>query len=72
MRMNKEELSYLADKGWTVVAEWNNRLIISSMNTYDTIFFMQTLGWHLSDIKEDDIWDKDMWRVERNLLYYYK
>ena len=72
MRMNKEELSYLSDKGWTVVAEWNNRLIILSMNTYDTIFFMQTLGWHLSDIKEDDIWDKDIWRVERNLLYYYK
>lgn len=72
MRMNKEELSYLADKGWTVVAEWSNRLIISSMNTYDTIFFMQTLGWHLSDIKEDDIWDKEMWRVERNLLYYYR
>ncbi len=72
MRMNKEELSYLADKGWTVIAEWKNRLIVSSMNTYDTIFFMQTLGWHLSDIKEDDVWDKDMWRVERNLLYYYR
>lgn len=70
--MNKEERDYLADKGWTVIAEWKNRLIVSSFNTYHTIFFMQSLGWHLSDIKEDDIWDKDMWRVERNLLYYYK
>lgn len=72
MRMNKTEREYLADKGWTIVAEWNNRCIVSSYNTYHTIFFMQNLGWHLKDIQEDDIWDNAMWRVERNLLYYYK
>lgn len=72
MKMNKVEKEYLADKGWTVIAEWNNRCIISSVNTYHTIFYMQSLGWHLKDLQEDDIWDNDMGRIERNLLYYYK
>ena len=70
--MNKTEREYLADKGWTIVAEWNNRCIVSSVNTYHTIFYMQSLWWHLKDLQEDDIWDSDMGRIERNLLYYYK
>jgi len=70
--MSNEEKQYLADKWWTVCAEWNNWCIVSSMNTYDTIFYMQALGWHIKDIQEDDVRDKDMWRIERNLLYYYR
>lgn len=72
MKMNKTEREYLADKGWTIVAEWNKRCIVSSVNTYHTIFYMQSLWWHLKDLQEDDIWDSDMGRIERNLLYYYK
>ena len=70
--MNNEEKEYLKEKWWIVCTEWDNRVIISSMNTFDTLFFMQSLWWHLNKIEEDDIRDKDMWRVERNLLYYYK
>lgn len=72
MQMSKEEIDFLASKGWTIIANWDNRLIISSVNTYHTIFYLQSLGRHIADIKEDDIFDKDIWRVERNLLYYYK
>lgn len=71
MRMSKTEKEYLADKGWTVIAEWNNRCIVSSVNTYHTIFYMQTLWWRLKDLQEDDTY-RDGKRIEKNILYYYK
>ena len=53
--MNKEEREYLADKCWTIVAEWNNWCIVSSYNTYHTIFFMQSLWWHLKNLQDPHV-----------------
>lgn len=70
--MNKDEINKLMDKGWVIVASGNNRCIVSTTDTYRTIFYMQSLWRHLKDMQEDDVFDKLIWRVERNLLYYYK
>lgn len=70
--MTINEKDCLLKKWWTVCAEWKNWCVVSSTDTYDTIFYMQSLWWHVHDIQEDDIRDKDIWRIERNLLYYYK
>lgn len=60
-------------KKWIVVhIDKPKYCIITTTKLFDTIFYMQSLWYHLADIQEDDIWDKDMWRIEQNILYYYR
>lgn len=55
-----------------VLVEWDRYIIVSTTDTLNTLFYMSSQWWHLSKMEEDDIRDKDLWRIEQNILYYYK
>ena len=55
-----------------VLVEWDRYMIVSTTDTLNTLFYMTSQWWHLSKMEEDDIRDKDLWRIEQNILYYYK
>lgn len=55
-----------------VLVEWDRYMIVSTTDTLNTLFYMSSQWWHLSKMEEDDIRDKDLWRIEQNILYYYK
>jgi hypothetical protein len=55
-----------------ILVEWDRYMIVSTTDTLNTLFYMSSQWWHLSKMEEDDIRDKDLWRIEQNILYYYK
>lgn len=55
-----------------ILVEWDRYMIVSTTDTLNTLFYMSSKWWHLSKMEEDDIRDKDLWRIEQNILYYYK
>lgn len=55
-----------------ILVEWDRYMIVSTTDTLNTLFYMSSQWWHLSKMEEDDIRDKDLWRIEQNILYYYR
>lgn len=64
-------MNELTKRGIKILMQTKDRLIIETTKTMDTIFYMQTLWWHIAKMEADDIWH-DGKLVERNLLYYYR
>ena len=61
----------LAQKGIKVLHKDKEHLVLQTTNLIDTLFYVQTFGWHIDNIQSDDI-TKDGKTIERNILYYYK
>lgn len=61
----------LAQKGIKVLHKDKEHLVLQTTNLIDTLFYVQTFGWHIDNIQADDI-TKDGKTIERNILYYYK
>lgn len=61
----------LAQRWIKVLLQTKDKLVLQTTKTLDTLFYMQTFGWHIEDIQADDI-TKDGKTIERNILYYYK
>lgn len=61
----------LAQRWIKVLLQTKDRLVLQTTKTIDTLFYIQTFGWHIEDIQADDI-TKDGETIERNILYYYK
>lgn len=61
----------LAQRWIKVLLQTKDKLVLQTTKTLDTLFYIQTFGWHIEDIQADDI-TKDGKTIERNLLYYYK
>lgn len=61
----------LAQMGIKVLHKDKEHLVLQTTKLIDTLFYVQTFGWHLDDIQPDDykVNGKEM---ERNILYYYK
>lgn len=61
----------LAQRWIKVLLQTKDKLVLQTTKTLDTLFYIQTFGWHIEDIQADDI-TKDGKTIERNILYYYK
>lgn len=61
----------LAQRWIKVLLQTKDKLVLQTTKTLDTLFYIQTFGWHIEDIQADDI-IKDDKTIERNILYYYK
>lgn len=61
----------LAQRWIKVLLQTKDKLVLQTTKTIDTLFYIQTFGWHIEDIQADDI-TKDGETIERNVLYYYK
>ena len=61
----------LAQRWIKVLLQTKDRLVLETTKTLDTLFYIQTFGWHIEDIQADDI-TKDGETIERNILYYNK
>lgn len=61
----------LAQRWIKVLLQTKDRLVLETTKTLDTLFYIQTFGWHIDNIQADDI-IKDGETIERNILYYYK
>lgn len=61
----------LAQRWIKVLLQTKDKLVLQTTKTIDTLFYIQTFGWHIEDIQADDI-TKDGKTIERNILYYYK
>lgn len=61
----------LAQRWIKVLLQTKDKLVLQTTKTIDTLFYIQTFGWHIEDIQADDI-TKDGETIERNILYYYK
>lgn len=61
----------LAQRWIKVLLQTKDRLVLETTKTLDTLFYIQTFGWHIDNIQADDI-TKDGETIERNILYYYK
>lgn len=61
----------LAQRWIKVLLQTKDKLVLQTTKTLDTLFYIQTFGWHIEDIQADDI-TKDGETIERNILYYYK
>ncbi len=61
----------LAQRWIKVLLQTKDQLVIQTTKLIDTLFYIQTFGWHLDNIQPDDykVNGKEM---ERNILYYYK
>ena len=61
----------LAQRWRKVLLQTKDKLVLQTTKTLDTLFYIQTFGWHIEDIQADDV-TKDGKTIERNILYYYK
>ena len=61
----------LAQRWIKVLLQTKDKLVLQTTKTLDTLFYIQTFGWHIEDIQADDI-TNDGETIERNILYYYK
>lgn len=61
----------LAQRWIKVLLQTKDKLVLQTTKTLDTLFYIQTFGWHIEDIQADDI-TKGGKTIERNILYYYK